>query len=50
MLIPEGIAHRSTGTADSLRWWAHVNTPFTLAQGEDAHTSHDVQGDPARRA
>lgn len=29
MLVPEGIAHRSTGTVDSLRWFAFVNEPFT---------------------
>jgi len=29
MHIPEGIAHRSSGTVDSLRWFAHVNSPFT---------------------
>ncbi|MDB5652093.1 MAG: hypothetical protein JWL62_3613 [Hyphomicrobiales bacterium] len=29
MQIPEGIAHRSAGSADSLRWFAFVNAPFT---------------------
>ena len=29
MHVPEGIAHRSSGSADSLRWFAYVNAPFT---------------------
>src|ERR1700761_6536559 len=29
MLVPEGCAHRSTGTADSLRWFAYANAPVT---------------------
>ena len=40
MLIPEGIAHRSTGTADSLRWYALVNAPFTEFQTEEGYTGH----------
>jgi quercetin dioxygenase-like cupin family protein len=39
LLIPEGIAHRSTGTADSLRWWAHVSAPFQQVQADENHTS-----------
>jgi quercetin dioxygenase-like cupin family protein len=38
MLIPEGIAHRSTGTADSLRWFVFVNDPFTEFMSESAYT------------
>jgi quercetin dioxygenase-like cupin family protein len=39
LFIPEGIAHRSTGTADSLRWFAFVNDPFTeFRDGDDVHT------------
>lgn len=34
MHIPEGIAHRSNGSADSLRWFAHVNSPFTHLMSE----------------
>lgn len=40
MFIPEGIAHRSTGTADSLRWFAWANEPFTEFFGEERYTSH----------
>ncbi len=40
--IPEGIAHRSSGTADSLRWFAHVNSPFTQFMSEDDQVSHTV--------
>jgi len=40
--IPEGIAHRSTGTADSLRWFAHVNSPFTQFMSEEDQVSHTV--------
>ena len=40
--IPEGIAHRSTGSADSLRWFAHVNSPFTQFMSEEDQVSHTV--------
>ena len=42
MHIPEGIAHRSCGTADSLRWFAHVNSPFTQFMSEEDQVSHTV--------
>ena len=42
MHIPEGIAHRSNGTADSLRWYAHVNSPFTQFMTEDDQVSHTL--------
>ncbi|MDB5544263.1 MAG: hypothetical protein JWO64_1412 [Hyphomicrobiales bacterium] len=37
--IPEGIAHRSAGTADSLRWFALVNSPFTTFMSEEDQVS-----------
>jgi len=37
--IPEGIAHRSGGSADSLRWFAHVNSPFTTFMSVDDQVS-----------
>ncbi len=40
MHIPEGIAHRSNGTADSLLWFAHVNAPFTHFMTNDDEVSH----------
>jgi len=40
MFIPEGIAHRSTGTADSLRWFALAHEPFTEFFDESRYTSH----------
>jgi quercetin dioxygenase-like cupin family protein len=41
LFIPEGIAHRSTGSADSLRWFAFVNDPFTeFMNADDIHTGH----------
>lgn len=42
MHIPEGIAHRSNGSADSLRWFAHVNSPFTHFMPEDNQVSETV--------
>jgi len=36
--VPEGIAHRATGSADSLRWFAFVNDPFTAFIEDGAHT------------
>lgn len=38
LFIPEGIAHRSTGTADSLRWFAFVNDPFTEFIDDEPYT------------
>src|ERR1700761_5328471 len=39
MNVPEGIAHRSTGTADSLRWFAFVNDPITaFMDPNEVHT------------
>jgi quercetin dioxygenase-like cupin family protein len=40
IFIPEGIAHRATGTADSLRWFAFVSTPFVHFMSEANETSH----------
>lgn len=40
MLVPEGIAHRATGTADSLRWFAYVSTPFVEFMTEEDQSSH----------
>ncbi|MDB5644235.1 MAG: hypothetical protein JWN07_3552 [Hyphomicrobiales bacterium] len=37
--IPEGIAHRSAGSADSLRWFALVNSPFTTFMSVDDQVS-----------
>jgi quercetin dioxygenase-like cupin family protein len=37
--IPEGIAHRSSGSADSLRWFALVNSPFTTFMSVDDQVS-----------
>ena len=42
MHIPEGIAHRCNGSADSLRWFAHVNSPFTQFMSEDDQVSHTL--------
>lgn len=39
LVIPEGIAHRSTGSADSLRWFIYARTPFTAFQADENHTS-----------
>jgi quercetin dioxygenase-like cupin family protein len=38
MHVPEGISHRATGTADSLRWFAFVNDPFIAFMDESEHT------------
>jgi homogentisate 1,2-dioxygenase len=40
MFIPEGIAHRSTGSADSLRWFAIAHEPFTDFLDESRYTGH----------
>ena len=39
MLVPAGIAHRSTGSNDSLRYWARCFEPITEVRGEDKYTS-----------
>lgn len=39
VLVPEGIAHRATGTADSLRWFAFVVAPFTHFMTPEDQTS-----------
>ena len=38
-LVPEGISHRATGTADSLRWFAFVVAPFEQFMTEADQTS-----------
>jgi mannose-6-phosphate isomerase-like protein (cupin superfamily) len=40
MLIPGGIAHRSIGTAGSLRYFALTHQPIDHVMGEDQYTSH----------
>src|SRR5579862_7639279 len=40
MLVPGGIAHRSIGTADSLRYFALTHEPIDTVIGEDRYTSH----------
>lgn len=43
LLVPEGTAHRATGTADSLRWFAYVSEPIGEAMDEaTAHTGHST--------
>lgn len=39
IMIPEGISHRSTGSADSLRWFAFANEPFTDCMTSENQTS-----------
>lgn len=39
VFIPEGIAHRSTGSAQSLRWFAFVEEPFRRFQDSESYTS-----------
>jgi hypothetical protein len=39
LLIPDGIAHRSTGSADSLRWYFHLHEPVRVMMGEAQETS-----------
>ena len=34
LLVPEGVAHRGTGTADSLRWYFHLHEPVRVMMGE----------------
>ena len=38
LLVPGGTAHRSTGTADSLRWFAYFSEP--VIEGMDEATAH----------
>lgn len=38
--IPEGIAHRSTGTADSLRMFGWLHDPVVRMYEDDQHVSH----------
>ena len=38
--IRGGIAHRSTGSADSLRLWVQLHEPVESIFGEDKHRSH----------
>jgi mannose-6-phosphate isomerase-like protein (cupin superfamily) len=38
LFIPEGISHRSSGTADSLRWFLFANEPFTEFMSESEYT------------
>lgn len=40
MLVPEGIAHRTKGTADCLRFFAKVHSPITEMFDEGEHTGH----------
>lgn len=39
MFIPQGIAHRSTGTADSLRYFLRAYEPITHVIGDDQYMS-----------
>jgi hypothetical protein len=34
LLVPEGVAHRSWGTADSLRWYFHLHEPVRVMMSE----------------
>jgi mannose-6-phosphate isomerase-like protein (cupin superfamily) len=40
LLVPAGIAHRSTGSADCLRLFAYLPEPVEILYGEDKYTSH----------
>jgi hypothetical protein len=40
LLVPEGIAQRSTGTPDSLRLFAYLREPVEALYGPDQHQSH----------
>jgi quercetin dioxygenase-like cupin family protein len=42
MMIPAGIAHRSTGKSDSLRVWARCVDPITDIRGEDKYVSETL--------
>jgi hypothetical protein len=39
LLIPDGVAHRSTGSADSLRWYFHLHEPVQMMMTETQETS-----------
>lgn len=39
LMVPAGIAHRSTGRNDSLRFWARCVEPITEVRGEDKYMS-----------
>ncbi len=39
LMVPAGIAHRSIGSHDSLRFWARCVEPITDVRGEDKYTS-----------
>lgn len=39
LLVPEGIAHRSTGTADALRWTFDIHEPIPVMYTEAQETS-----------
>jgi hypothetical protein len=39
MLVPDGIAHRSTGSADALRWYFHLHEPVRAIYTADKETS-----------
>ena len=39
LLIPDGIAHRSAGSADSLRWYFHLHEPVRAMMGEAQQVS-----------
>ena len=39
MLVPEGIAHRAAGTADSLRWWFQLHEPVHVMYSESQEVS-----------
>lgn len=41
MFIPQGIAHRSTGTAASLRWFAHAYEPITYVIDDEEYASEN---------
>ncbi|HLI19779.1 MAG TPA: hypothetical protein VKV32_01585 [Stellaceae bacterium] len=34
LLVPDGVAHRTTGSADSLRWYFHLHEPVRAMMGE----------------
>lgn len=42
ILIPEGISHRCTGSADSLRWFCWAVDPFTHVMDDSNHTSESA--------
>lgn len=43
LLVPGGTAHRATGTADSLRWFAYLSDPVTDVMDETtAHTGEST--------